>query len=803
MGFVRIIILIGLVIGTSNLLVSQSIEVSGRIVGENHERLIGAAVKVEPAGLMQATDSLGSFKFMVSPSDSYTITVSHVGYEIEKITIPHDQLLLPIFIHMRAHVEQLHEARIVEDLQSRLRKQTALNTQVVGDSFIRENLGGSLMQSLERLAGVSLIGIGSGQSKPLIRGLGFNRVAVVEKGIKHEGQQWGADHGLEIDQFSASQIQIVKGPASFMYGSDAIGGVIDIKAPSIPQKNTLGGAINLVGKTNNNLLGGSFNLYGRSEKLFFNARFTHQDYGDYRVPTDTVYVYDYAVKLHNNRLRNSAGNETNLHLDLGYASDKIQSVFYISNIAMNSGFFANAHGLEPRRVDTDLHDASSRDILYPKQNVNHFKIINSSKFFINDKNLLETEIGYQHNFRQEFNQYVNHGYMPAQYPEDSPTPQDLEREFNKKVLSANIKDQLWWRNHAFTIGVNGEHQDNTINGWGFLVPAYKQQSLGAFVYDKYTLSKKVFLHGALRYDYAHINISSYQDWFPSTVETDNGSTEEYVVRAQNQSRNFNSLTWALGLNYNLKKFGFKANVGKSFRVPIAKELGANGVNYHYFSYERGNIDLDPEQSYQADLGFNYTQNKWFVELTPFVNYFSNYIYLNPTAYHDYLYGAGNQVFEYTQSEVIRYGSELQFSWEFYKNLTVNVTGEYVYSLQLSGDKEGYTLPFSPPASALTNLSWTPHLSDKLKNTSFSIDWRVAAAQNNIVPPERKTPGYQIFGLKAGTQIKIKKQPIECSLQVQNIFNKKYMMHTSFYRLIGLPEAGRNIILSINIPFLIQ
>src|SRR5690606_2642732 len=135
-----------------------------------------------------------------------------------------------------------------------------------------------------------------------------------------------------------------------------------------------------------------------------------------------------------------------------------------------------------------------------------------------------------------------------------------------------------------------------------------------------------------------------------------------------------------------------------------------------------------------------TKEKWFAELTPFVNYFSNYIYLNPTPYHDYLYGAGNQIFEYTQSRVIRYGSELQFGWKFYKNLSANLSGEYVYALQLSGDKEGFTLPFSPPASALVNLSWAPKLTKKLKSTSFSIDWRITAPQNNIVPPEKETSG---------------------------------------------------------------
>jgi iron complex outermembrane receptor protein len=99
------------------------------------------------------------------------------------------------------------------------------------------------MSSLERLPGVSTMDIGSGQSKPVIRGLGFNRVVVVENNIKHEAQQWGADHGLEIDQYAVNNVEVIKGPASLIYGSDAMGGIIDMKNRKVPVENSFGGTI--------------------------------------------------------------------------------------------------------------------------------------------------------------------------------------------------------------------------------------------------------------------------------------------------------------------------------------------------------------------------------------------------------------------------------------------------------------------------------------------------------------------------------------------------------------------------------
>src|SRR5690606_14652506 len=126
-----------------------------------------------------------------------------------------------------------------------------------------------------------------------------------------EAQQWGADHGLEVDQFAFDRIEVIKGPSSLTYGSDAIGGVIDMRQVEIPQKQSFSGNIDLIGKTNNNLAGTSAYISGRREKLFFTLRGTLLDYADYRVPVDTIDIYSYRAPLYKNHLRNTAGQEKN------------------------------------------------------------------------------------------------------------------------------------------------------------------------------------------------------------------------------------------------------------------------------------------------------------------------------------------------------------------------------------------------------------------------------------------------------------------------------------------------------------
>ncbi|WP_240773388.1 TonB-dependent receptor [Pontibacter sp. SGAir0037] len=779
---------------------SQGWNLSGKLLDENSKPLPGVTVRLNPGEMATQSDASGNFSFTALQAGEYRLTASFTGYELQTVTVAIQSSNKKISVRLRPAIQELEEVVIQGDQVALRKQEEALNLEVVNTDFIHRNLGGSMMQTLERLPGISTIGIGSGQSKPLIRGLGFNRVVVVDKGVKHEGQQWGADHGLELDQFAVEEVELLKGAASFAYGSDAIGGVIHVKPVQPPKNNGLGGSVDLIGKSNNNLYGTSVNLYNRKDKLFFDTRLTYQRYGDYRVPTDVVHIYDYPVRLYKNHLRNTAGKETGLHLNAGYLGNRFRSVFYLSHVYSKSGFFANAHGLEPRRVNTDLHDSSSRDIQMPNQQVNHYKIINRSELQL-PGHRMEMEVGYQRNFRQEYSAYVNHGYMPPVYPADMPVSSELEREFDKHVYSINLRDHLTLGRHTLTAGINSEYQHNTIGGWGFLVPAFRQVTAGAFLYDKIELSNNLLLHAALRYDHGQIEISEYTDWFTSDITTPEGEEiSRNLTRANNLNRTFNSLVWSVGVNYNLDKFQLKANLGKSFRMPIAKELAANGVNYHYFSYEQGNTGLLPEQSYQADLGVTWAEEKWSVQVNPFFNYFTNYIYLNPTPDHDYLYGAGNQVFAYTQSEVMRYGGEVQLSYNLLRSLRTELLGEYVYARQLSGDKKGYTLPFSPPPSVLLNLTWSPALNHPLHNTYFSFDYRLTSRQDNIVPPEKKTPGYQVVNIQLGTTVHLHKQPLQLSLQARNLLNTYYLNHTSFYRLIELPEAGRNIVLSLKIPF---
>ncbi len=756
---------------------------TGLVTDEYDHPLAGATVSLTETNQGTITDRKGEFSISGLLPGRYIVKYSFVGYQSASDTVwITDNLHLTR--KLQPAVNPLEEITITGIAFPR-NQMASLTMGTVGRSFLQQEAAGSLMQSLSRLPGISSMDIGSGQSKPVIRGLGFHRVVVAENGVKHEAQEWGADHGLEIDQFTVDRIDIIKGPASLMYGANAIGGVIDLKPAPAPAKQTGGGSILVNGATNNLLAGFSARLYKRYDKLYLQAHVSRNRYSDYRVPADSINYMTYNIRLNNRRLRNTAGHETNAGMRVGLLGEHIQSYLSISNHFSESGFFANAHGLEIRNSQID-YDRSARDIDLPSQQVNHFKILSNTVWNITDYKL-NFDWGYQYNYRQEFSEPVAHGYMPV-------PPDSLERLYAKSTWSAGVKLEFPKHNrHRFTAGLNAEYHQNAAGGWGFMLPDYRTTLAGAYVYDYIQLLNGWSINGGIRYDLGNLTTDEYRDWY-TTPQADGSRVA--VQRATPLQRRYGSWSWGAGTRYINGNYTFKANAGKSFRMPSAKELASNGINYHMYRFEKGDTTLQAEQSYQLDLGIEYRSGKLKAELTPFVNYFPNYIYLNPTPE----YYEAQQIYYHSQSEVFRTGGELLIDYTLFGSLNVTVDAEYSYSVQLSGEKKGYTLPFSPPLNTNLELNYTFGSGRVLQQPGAGLSVQIAGAQTNIVPPEKVTPGYTLLNAHAGTTLTLAGTKIHINAKAANLLNKRYYDHSSFYRLIEVPGPGRNFIVTTQFEF---
>ena len=732
------------------------------------------------------SNEMGEFSLQIKNSEM--VEVSHIGYASTQVQLSgKDTTTWNILL--RPSNTELDEVTVRGKTEQREAQETATVSVEIDEEFLHANRENSLMQTLRKIPGVSTMTIGSGQSKPTIRGLGFNRVSVVQNGIKHEAQQWGSDHGLEIDQYGLEDIRIIKGPASLMYGSDAIAGVVDILPPKVPEIHSFSGEVNLLGETNNDLLAISAGIQSRKEKWYYRARLTYRDYADFKVPTERINYENYIFELHENNLRNTAGQEANGSFSIGFIGENFKSETFVSNVNAKNGFFANAHGLEVRLSRID-YDASSRDVDLPFHKVNHFKITHNTTAYLGD-HTFQFDLGFQNNQREEQSEPVPHGYMPT-------PPDSRERIFTKNTYTANVRDLYkTMGGHTLSLGVNSEFQNNNIGGWGFLIPAYDRFTGGVYVFDHFEWNENLHLQGGLRYDLGWLRTKNHYDWFQSPVDNADGSTSNiYLQRASDTSLNFGSFSGSLGLSYIHGNTTYKINAGKSFRMPLAHELASDGVNYHMYRYERGNINLNPEASYQLDAEVSYVASGYSVGISPFVNFFDNYIYLNPTSdYKETL-----QIYEYTQARVFRVGGEVNLGVDVTSNLHMNTSAEYVFSRQNSGPKEGFTIPFSPPLIGMVSANYSLGDFSFFKDLHLNADLRIAAAQTEIVPPEEVTQGYQVINLSAMGKINLFENgsPALFRIKLNNIFNTEYYDHTSFYRLIDVPEAGRNLSVSITL-----
>ena len=646
---------------------------------------------------------------------------------------------------------------------------------------MQENRSNSLMNTLEKLPGIHAFQVGQGFSKPVIRGLGFNRLVVAENGIKQQEQQWGTDHGLEIDQYAVEEVDIVKGPASLQYGSDAMAGVVIIRSHEWQPKDGLSGGLLLNGNSNNRLFGGSGNIYFQKENKFVQARATYQNFESYRVPAETFIYNGYEYPLHHGILKNTAGREIDAAWRAGWRNARYAATLHANNVHSKDGFFAGASGL-PFLVNMD-DEGHYRAIGLPYHEGNHFKIVFNQIFYLHNRSQLTVDAGYQYNLRQEYSAPHTHGF--GAMPEGN-----LELELRLQTASLNA---VWeYRNtpdNTLQAGVNAEYQHNRVGGYLFLLPEFEQQTAGVFVIDRFHFSGALTGTAGVRYDYGSIHIHRYDGF----------------LRVSGMRKPAGDVSFMAGLAYQPEKqWMLKANVGKSFRMPIANEYASNGISHVMLRYEVGDSSLHAETAYQTDVhvAFEQTWSNRFVHrvtaaASVFGNYFPNFIFLHPTGEFSPLPEAG-QIYRYVQSRAFRAGGEVEAQVEFAKIFRLAAVAEYVQAADL---ESGFPIAFTPPLNITGELSVRWKQWGLFTNNRLAVTCRYAAAQNRVARNEAATPGYHLFDLSLATGIPAGRgTDVQLVLQVQNLFNTAYYKHLSFYRRLDLPETGRNFLITLQISF---
>lgn len=767
--------------------------VAGRVVDTSGEPLVGADIIIHELHKGTTTDAQGRFQFEQLRSANYHLHISYVGYESKTIAIKVNGGN-EITIVLEPTSLELNEVVVESNHYKTGPKEHTLTMEIIDTEYLKKNRKGTLINALEDLPGINAINTGVGISKPVIRGLSFNRVIVNDKGVKQEGQQWGTDHGLEIDMFEPGRVEVIKGPSSLMYGSDGLGGVLNIFPPSLPDPGKHSGAVQMIYKTNNESIGTSTSMEGNVKDFVYRLRFSTQDFGDYRVPARSFIYNNFDLELANNQLKNTAGNERNITAMAGIKKNWGYSTVTVSNFHQNAGFFVGAIGI-PRAYQL-TPDGNDRDIDLPRQVINHFKVISNSNILLG-KSWLELDLGYQNNYRQERSSPHAHGKGPRPEGTMAHGLRLQTYSFNARYF-IDVSDR-----HSRIIGVQGQRQLNTRSGFEFLLPEFTSSSIGIFLFEEFSFAGKLTTTAGVRFDYADRRVDSYEEPIYSDLTT----IDRYYQRNGQINSDFNNFSGAIGLSfYPTNDFNVKWNLGTSFKVPTAAELSMNGVHHGTFRHEVGDASLTSERGLQADMSMSYQRTNLSLIVSPFISWFNDFIYLAPTAQFSSsmdpdAFAEGGQVFQYRQHDAFFAGGELATEYHPIHPLHLRVAFEYVYNYNLDTD---LPLPFTPPPSIYTEANYElPIRADWIEDINVGMNLKRVFDQNRVDRNERTTPGYYLLGVNINNRFRFRDFRTDLVISAQNLANTRYFNHLSRYRLLNLPEQGRNFTISLHVPFAIE
>ena len=762
-----------------------------RVTDDQNIPIQGARIYIEDQ-LLTTSDQQGMFYLSLDIEKHLKLHITKDGFrdydtQFEFVLQDHERIRM---IRMEMISDSLPEVRLTGTREMYNRHQESLQVLNYNEDFLITQYSGNLMQTLRNIPGVQSMDIGSGMSKPVIRGMSFYRIAVAESGVKQEGQQWSSHHGISIDPSRVKNIEIIKGPATLKYGSDAMGGLIHILPPEIPAEDGSLLNVQFISRSNTKWRGLSGDLFTKKGNIFTYFQASYNSFGDFSIPATDSFLLPAPVSSEQashkvelgEKVLNTAGEDFGLSLYSGFKTKKLLSCLELSLFNQKTGFF-DWEGLKLEKNRT-IHSENSFDILTPNQNNMHFNLIHQTSYLINDDKM-DITAGYQRNSTQEFSvlfdrtgnrvtdlkKYIDMGGLDLQLILSVASLQ-IQYAYNR-IPELSIKT-----------GISTQFQVHQKDGFNHILPAYNKSSSGIFSIGRYQFSSILTANFGVRIDHNYIFIEKTLNTDPEFGDAVlNGEIKKHFVNA----------SFSGGLVYiPIDDIIFKVNAGKTFRVPSVYELAAYGLHRHEGRFEKGNQDISPEQGYQLDLVGDFKWNTGFLAISPFFSWYSNYLYINPTP----VLRPEGQVYEYKQHQAILTGFEISFLQKAGEIMELNMGFEYVYAVNTDLRRP---LPSVPPMNVLTELLFKLPDWKFFKNSRFGLDMSVASGQIFTVPNELTTPGYSIFGANAKTSFEIKTQQIDLIFKINNLANAQYFNHISFYRRLRIPEPGRDIQLIISIP----
>lgn len=717
---------------------SQNI-LSGKITSKTTGDPVLATIYIYQLEKGTDTDFDGNYKLENIPNGSFEIIFSAMGYNTttKKINFSNSETT-QIDVELVESAVEMEEV-IISTPFHRLQRENVMKVEQLSMEKINSLGSITLADGIKNISGVNIISTGTGIGKPVIRGLSSNRVLTYTQGVRLENQQFGDEHGLGINESGIESIEIIKGPASLLYGSDALGGVLYINPEKFANPGEIKADVHSTFFSNTSGNSTNIGFKKSGEKFRYLIRSGFSSFSDYK--TGDSY-----------RVTNSRFNERDLKAGIQFRDQKIKSEWRYNYNRSNLGI--------PDEISSQT---KSKTPEIPFQEIDNHILSSDNTFYFN-KSKIDFKLGYIFNDRREFEDDFN---IP-------------ELRMKLKTFNYDLKYHLPQIGDFETIvGLQGMFQNNKNSGEEILIPDAKTTDIGVMATTHYHLNK-IGLQGGLRFDSRKIDSQSARSL-----------TDPNYISAMNKS--YTSFTAALGGKIDLsEQILARLNFASGFRAPNLAELTSHGVHEGTNRYEIGNQDLNTEQNFQTDLSIEFRSEHVEIFANGFYNLVDEFIFLSPT--DEYI--DNTQVYHYLQEDATLYGGEVGFhfhphplDWLHLESSFEMVTGKM---------KSGEYLPLIPANSINNSLRISFSDGEIRKLSGFNLGLENVFNQNNPNVFESRTGGYSLLNAGIQSDFEFKNISLKIVLSGTNLTNKKYISHLSRFKSEGFLDIGRSVNLNIRL-----
>lgn len=727
---------------------SAQIEHEGEIEGvvraaDSNEPLAGALVSVEGTARMAITHGDGTFHLPVPGLRVYTVRVERLGFQTVSLEVDaaREEVLL---VELDANPIALPGVVATGSLVARAANEALRPTSVFAGEDLQRRLAGTLAETLASEPGLAVTSMGPGSAQPVIRGLSGDRILMLEDG-ERVGDQFasGPDHATALDPSSARRIEVIRGPGAILYGSNALGGVINVVRDDVPSSvpHHLTGAFTLQGQSASNAAGGSLNAtYGLTDHIPLRVEFTRRTGGDLKTPVGTL------KNTSTDLLELSGG--TSWVDDWGHVGATFR--YYDNDYGIPGGFVGGHEAgvrIEMERTATRL-----RGLFRPE---GAFETIE-----------------------------VDVGHTWYEHREIEP-PDILGTLFDRQTVSGEIlaRHAGWGPFSSGGVGSRASWESFGFGG-GLYTPNSTHTSFAVFALEEVDL-ERVRLEAGLRYD-----------WARARPHREDASSAIGHIR----TRSFAAASGSVGvLARATGNLTVGASLARAFRTPSINELYSEGPHLAAYAFEVGNPSLDTEHGTGIDLFARVTGNRLNAEMTLFRNAISGYVFPLETGE---LSRVRLPIFQFHGEDAVLAGFESAIEWAVAGDLTLEAVASYVRGRIAAAEEHRHDvgqlhtlgpLPLIPPLQGRFAVGYAP------RDWFVEAETRVAARQDRTGPFESATDGYAVFDLSAGIRITVRGRLNVITVRGENLGNTEYRNHLSRVKEI-MPEAGRSISVAYRVVF---